>query len=89
MLYHIVPTSNLNLLDIDFEGFIFSMYLNSSLEFEKEISIRDLHSIPQTKYFSDKETDLSIIDSFYIQYSDFYNNKFLDRLLAGHKNSPA
>ena len=85
MLYHIIPTANLNLLDVDFEGFIFSIYLNSNLEFENQILIRKLHSIPQTKYFSDKETDLSSFDSFYIQYSDFYNNKFLKSCLADKK----
>lgn len=85
VFYFIIPTSNVNLLDLDFEGFIFSLYSNSSLVFEKEISIRNIGSPSKTKYFSSKETDLSTFDSFYTQYSDFYNNKFLKNCLEGKK----
>ena len=83
--YYIVPTSNMKLLDLDFEGFVFSLYSNSNLVFEEKISVRNLGLPSQTKYFSSKETDLSISDSFYIQYSDFYNNKFLKSCLSGKK----
>lgn len=75
--YYIVPTSNVKLMDIDFEGFVFSLYVNDLLVFEKNLIVKNIEIKSKTKYFSSKEIDLSIKDSFYLQYSDFYANSFI------------
>lgn len=77
--YFIVPTNSVKLIDTDFTGFIFKLYLENSRLFESEIVIFDK---PSPKYFySDNITDYTIPDAFYVQYLDFYNNSFLNNIV--------
>lgn len=77
--YYIYPTRNLNLLDIDFTGFVFDLYINDNLFFSENLVVlkKEYQGI---KFYSDKNTDLNIKDSFYIQYSDFLVNEELKKL---------
>jgi len=83
--YYIIPTQNLNLYEIDFQGFVFDLYCNNQLLLTKKLKIKNSKD-RNFKFYSDKDTDLNIKDSFYLQYSDFYNKNFIHDILK-NKNT--